>query len=457
MHSAHSYAHKQFHDAKILVLAEQFPHANNPLLQKQIIEILKNEYTVHIHTATVSTIKNTSRSLSPLILPLIFTDMSFLPLESYDIAWIISKTEENKLFSLKYGFKPSISIIKSFEQQSPFCILCHFGICKPEACSLIEANMSESTTLDTQQPTKLIEVPGIPFDGYGFGCNENCTKLVNSFTTKFNTHIAILENQETATRFLVKQRTQEKPFWRLGAACDKLGSHVAQTAYVPVNRVEIIPAGFDFLGKRITSLPATLHNYVPGVMVEEMDPAYHTFQGTIRQSIKPSKSTTEKGLTLQVIKSMAIHQDLCKIVALDTFIANPDRHRANFFYDKIGDHYCAIDLEYSFSLNLGSLACKTIQSILDDQSILLTPKMIQGLKIYRTVLKQLLAAFSAKTLFDLLTQYANDSNAYMGISESTLAEEVEPYRTTIAENYSACEQLVILLDEVIGQHKKSKS
>ena len=51
---------------------------------------------------------------------------------------------------------------------------------------------------------------------------------------------------------------------------------------------------------------------------------------------------------LALFDSITIHPDLAKIAALDTVMANDDRHSSNLHYDSNTDRFYAIDNEYSF-------------------------------------------------------------------------------------------------------------
>ena len=64
------------------------------------------------------------------------------------------------------------------------------------------------------------------------------------------------------------------------------------------------------------------------------------------------------------LQDMAKHKGLSAIAALDTFIANGDRHHGNFFYEQQTDTYYVIDLEAAFDKNLASYACTFIESII---------------------------------------------------------------------------------------------
>jgi hypothetical protein len=172
----------------------------------------------------------------------------------------------------------------------------------------------------------------------------------------------------------------------------------------------------------------------------------------IQQPEKPTVAIAEWGLTRRVIKDMALHPDLPKIVALDTFIANADRHRGNFFYDKKSDHFFAIDLESSFNKNLASYACDLIKLMIADKQEIISEQELAALKVYRNVLKKLIKQHSPEGLFRKIVEFAVKGGIREVMSRKDVALMMVEDKQSIIKNYASCEKLVLLLDKLILKH-----
>ena len=156
-------------------------------------------------------------------------------------------------------------------------------------------------------------------------------------------------------------------------------------------------------------------------------------------------------MTAEIVRSMSRHEDLCKIVALDTFIANTDRHKSNFFYDRETDHYYAIDLERSFSHNIATYANKFVKSVLNGREMV-SKKELHALRIYRDTLKNLLRLHTPESLYDTLVEFALEGGIISRTLRSTVLDRLKLHKETIAENYHSCKKLVVLLDKLLMQN-----
>jgi len=151
---------------------------------------------------------------------------------------------------------------------------------------------------------------------------------------------------------------------------------------------------------------------------------------------------------------MSFHPDLAEIAAFDTFIANGDRHRGNFFYDPTSNHYYAIDLESSFNKNLAVYACGLIRSMIDSPEIV-SPQELRGLLVYRNTLKKLLSKHSPQYLYGRLVFFAShagggrSSQSFKALMDSQLKK----HERAIRDNYYFCQKLIILLDKLFKKYR----
>ncbi|MCX5925406.1 MAG: hypothetical protein NT124_03915 [Candidatus Dependentiae bacterium] len=293
------------------------------------------------------------------------------------------------------------------------------------------------------------------FDGKAFGCDKDCVEKTDYFKTEHNTHITTLANKD-GKKYIVKQDSRNQLSWHMSVARDMLGSYIAQSVDVPANKVEIIPSYSSFPGKKNNYLPATLHEVVPGIKLTHLPPDLREFKVFIQQPVKATVPEKSWGLTRRVIQNMARHKDLPKIVALDTFIANADRHGGNFFYCSQANRYYAIDLESSFDKNLARYACSLIRAMLDNQDEIITEQELEGLYVYHKTLKRLLKRHSPESIYEKLHEFSLQGGLVSRSARKIILSKLDMYQGYITENYASCEKLVILLDKLMLKHRAKK-
>lgn len=118
---------------------------------------------------------------------------------------------------------------------------------------------------------------------------------------------------------------------------EMLGAKIGLAANININDVAIFPAHDTSLQSIDTypHLTKTLHTVVPGKEVGD---------GTMSCYLDLYGALTSK----QNLHSLTFHQDLCKIVALDIFTSNIDRHNYNLSFDDAKNEYHAFDMDYIF-------------------------------------------------------------------------------------------------------------
>lgn len=281
------------------------------------------------------------------------------------------------------------------------------------------------------------------FDTVISGRTAGHIQTIDSFTTPGLTTISVLKHND-GSQFIVKQNTKNAIMPFLYTIRDALGSIIAESIDAPVNRVLLIPSGCTFIGKKSLQFPATLHTFMPGIMVKNIPTKRHLY---LQQSVKPH--ITEKGLSRKIIGHMATHSDLCVITALDTFIGNTDRHRGNFSYDQETNRFFGIDLESSFKTNLAQYACNLIKSLLAHNDNPLTKEELFGLNIYRNTLRQLIQLHTPKSICKTLYILTEQAKITSRTTQKEVQSWLRIFEKAIEANYTSCKKLVDLLDRLL--------
>lgn len=214
---------------------------------------------------------------------------------------------------------------------------------------------------------------------------------------------------------------------------DALGAEVGTSIGVNINHVKIFPPYDPSLGS-VDKFPhhiKTLHTLVPGNEVRKMNNAISFF------SIRAGLTNRAK------LESLMTHKDLYKIVALDIFLNNSDRHNGNLFYDEENDHFYAIDMDALFCKKrlLATKAGNFIQG-LDKKR--LSPKAKAALKNLHKILDDLITLYPPEKLCELKKRLAAQAHyAY-----TTL--EQENFRKLIEYNFNEIKRLQRRLSRLLG-------
>lgn len=297
---------------------------------------------------------------------------------------------------------------------------------------------------------KTISPSLFPLDTYLAKHNQKNLRVINTFSTAHFTKIAVLKN-DRSEKFIVKQDTNGTLEASLKCALrDIVASLIAHSAGVQANHITFIPAGTPFLGKSITKLPATLHNFVPGTVVRALPKKSPWHNASIHQYMKDNVPEKQWGLTRSVIKNMSQHKDLCKITAVDTFTANTDRSLNNYLYDEETDSFYAIDFECTFRKNLAHYGCKTLEHMLKNSREKITSQEYAGLKIYRDTLARLIKLYPPQIIDDYFFAIAQQGDTKTKDQYAIVAHYKNKYGPAMIENYTACKQIVTLIDRLLA-------
>jgi len=266
-----------------------------------------------------------------------------------------------------------------------------------------------------------------------------------SLQRKFNSPfvVALRDKKNINIKFILKQKTN----YPLSSVMEKLAADIAYAVDIPANQIKAIPCHSHFVGKKKKSLPATLHTFVPGVQINRLPKPVRRTLGSLRQAVKKTKDKTVYGLTEELIKLMSLHEDLPKIIALDTFIANHDRHKGNYFYDEKSDHFFVFDFEAAFRRNLAEKVYRSLSVMIKDKDLTFSPEEIKALAIYRDMLKRLIDEYPPGILSALFSNLIDTFQ--IDISGKHDQWRNKMHNRMILTNYNSCIKVVRILDILI--------
>ena len=255
-----------------------------------------------------------------------------------------------------------------------------------------------------------------------------------------------------------KNRKTEKKFAKsFTVVFEMLSAHIAKQLKIPAHHVRILPVGMNFPGKFIKNQVGTIHTLVPGCMVSKLhDSSYCNID--LKQYNSLQTSSCKLGLNRKVIADMALHPDLPRIVALDTFLCNRDRNGSNIFYDKVSDRFYAIDMENIYEAGDGRvlvviLSCRKIRRMLENNEYV-SNKELQALKRYQETLVRLIDTFPPHKVTDLIHRFAKDARFKKKfLFDKKVLKLIENTNYKIRKAYSRTKVLVELLTIFISKHK----
>lgn len=266
--------------------------------------------------------------------------------------------------------------------------------------------------------------------------SQKKAKLLSTKEMRF-CYISFVDVEGTV--YLVKQKRFIRKI--LGIVRDAITAHVAET-FDLAHQVDVIPADVDFPGKVIKEWPATIHTVAPGMMIKNLDNFYK------KMNIKQA----DIGFRRDMLYWMAKHPTLVKVVALDTFLCNHDRHRGNLFYNPKTDTFCAIDMDSSFKYNLSLLACENFTKMITNGSLFpLKRKELKVLREYRNALQDLLKAHQPEVTIAVFEDFIEKAGFVDGAPfyHKKFAMELESNKATMRQSYENIKELVKILNGII--------
>lgn len=230
---------------------------------------------------------------------------------------------------------------------------------------------------------------------------------------------------------------------------DAVAHHMAEEIGLATNRVSMIPAGVECVGKRDVMYPATQHSIASGCSVEDIsDSLFEDFD--IHQRRK-ERNSYPAGLHEGILRCLIKYPALIPLVAFDTFCCNTDRSNPNIFYDVEHNKFCGIDMAASFRKPcLGYFACCFIKRLLLNK-IIVDAELREVLIQYRDALINYSLFFPPSYQINLLATYAKDAGflpgAYLYTPE--VVDRWQSHERAMQENYDYCQELIVLLSEYL--------
>ncbi len=300
--------------------------------------------------------------------------------------------------------------------------------------------------------------------------HDNYTKspsvtVIKKIKTKKS--ILFLLQDSTGSLYILKQIKNKNVCKQLTLILDEIASSVAKFANIPVSYTRIIPLGICLIEEQYVDRIALLSTFVPGGRIykvkkkrffKEKKSAFKNKKRSkkthSRFDLKQQRSSRGikifKGLPRSVISTIRRHADLSKIVALDIFVGNNDRGKPNVLYDKGGDKYYGIDLEYAWSEGLTEDDFDRLEQRILKRN--LSIRELKGLKCLKQYLQVLVAKYSPELLYNQLDKLIDFSglmrceDAKVVVTLGLLIQEKKQY-ITMAYNYA--NRVITLLDNVL--------
>jgi hypothetical protein len=276
--------------------------------------------------------------------------------------------------------------------------------------------------------------------------------VIDSKPSRYISYITDAENN----KYVIKQKRQGGVRKQFQVVFEKVSGHIAYSLQIPAHRVELLPAGMAFPGKIITDRAAAILTLVPGVPAGELTGTYANLD--MRQSNRPDWSKSKLGLHEGVVKSMAVHPDLPRMAALDTFLGIKGRGPANYFYDKATDHFYMIDMDKTFNISGGKdlisgIACDHVRAWIKAKKVFKQTE-IQGLQLYKETLQQLVDMFPPARIHELMDNFSAASGfkkAYL----PEIASRVDRIKDAVTRSHKHILELIDLLSEFISYGRKN--
>lgn len=272
--------------------------------------------------------------------------------------------------------------------------------------------------------------------------------VVDSKPSRYISYITDGENN----KYVIKQKRQGGVRKQFQVVFEKVSGHIAQGVQIPAHRVELLPAGMAFPGKMITDRAAAILTLVPGIPVGDISSGPY-MNLDMRQSNRPDWPKSKVGLNESVVRSMALHRDLPRMAALDTFLGVKGRGPANYFYDKATDRFYMIDMDKTFNVSGGKdlisgIACEHVRSWIKAKKVF-KPTEIQGLQSYQETLQQLADMFPPDRIHELMDEFSLASG-FKKTYVPEIASRVERIKETVTLSHQYILELINLLSEFMN-------
>jgi hypothetical protein len=268
-------------------------------------------------------------------------------------------------------------------------------------------------------------------------------ELIRSYEVEYS-HISFVRIY--GKMYVIKQKRKNHFDKIISVVLDALTAQIAEIFDERIaHHVDIIPAGKEFPGKPFIDWPATIHTFAPGKLINGQRSPYRRMN--IKQQII--------GFRRDMLPWMSKHIMLRKIVALDTFVCNHDRHRANLFYDAARNIFCAIDMDSSYKYNMCATACTNFTKMMHDAKVKLRANELYALIEYKKYLEFLIQTFRPEDILEIYDYFAVKAGFVQGSPLYLSAiGEIGSNKIMIRQSYTDAQKLVGILDQFIERQKR---
>lgn len=256
-------------------------------------------------------------------------------------------------------------------------------------------------------------------------------------------YVQYLKDFKNNNHYLMKQKNDNFSVDNkaLQAVREALGTFIANECSIPGQQVWIIPAHISFIGKSYENTIATLHTIVPGKMIKETSQWHHL---DIRMR-KEKMGGWTGGLLKHIITNMSEHQDLSRLVALDTMTGNGGRHNKNFFYDEKTKSFYFIDMGGCFKSDQVEPTIRNVEKMLSDPQVKFSKKELSALKSYSAALKHIYEVCPYSTVVEKLSFFLEKAS----LSAATMDYINHSIIKKLKRTYALLPQLLLLIDTLL--------
>lgn len=283
--------------------------------------------------------------------------------------------------------------------------------------------------------------------------------VTEEYVTHTGTDAFIRKVSDGNTIYILKQINNPSIDEQFLLINDCIASTIGWAAGIHVNQVFFIPYNVGCHLKTYPDRAATLHAYILGNDLESNFPKFFPADFTLHQRIinlnslwqkKYPLAENQQSLSKSLIESMAFHEDLPALVALDTFIGNADRGLPNIFYHQHNNCFYGIDQAAAFSRTLSLCAFEQLRKLAsEDYFDNCVPKVIDSLGIYHGILLRLYEV----TQPSIIIQSMHELTAYLDVNALQSTEIIARMRHhsfIIEQNYRYSLKLITLLDQILS-------
>ena len=259
--------------------------------------------------------------------------------------------------------------------------------------------------------------------------------------TQGDCELLVLEDGDGA-KALLKMICDPDPDEQLLLVVDYLACWIAESCALPINRVRLVSPQDNPYGGL-----ATLHEWASGCSIEDHAPwddfdlqqRYRHPDSPYYEIYGPLPSERQ-GLNRAVLGTMTKHPQLAQIAALDTFLGNADRSKANLYYDWENDSFVGIDLAASLRSPLTAAAIRQLNEM---KAFGFSDGELRALRIYKSTLENLYASVSVRDFSDWLREFTG----VLGLQDSG---QVYAKEAQWQHNYVLTPALLHLLEEILA-------